>query len=116
MNPHALAALAEVGIDRVGVRSKSWDEFAGPDAPALRIVITLCDSAAAEACPVFSGAPVRAHWGYADPSTAPDADRPRAFTLTRQAIGYRVLQLLAEPLDSMDDEALRVCLQRIGRT
>ena len=110
INPQALEALGHAGIDVSGVRSKSWDEFAAPGAPAMRIVITVCDSAAAEPCPYWPGGPVQVHWGYPDPSGAPEAERPQAFELTRQAIGYRMLQLLALPLESLDDDALHAAL------
>lgn len=110
INPHALQCLRDAGVDVSGVRSKSWDEFTAPGAPSMRIVITVCDSAAAEQCPFWPGSPVKVHWGYPDPSNAPDADRPQAFELTRQAIGYRMLQLLSQPIESMDDAALRAAL------
>jgi arsenate reductase len=115
VNPQALAVLADAGIATDGLRSKSWDEFAAAGAPPMRVVITVCDSAAAEACPLWPGAPVRVHWGYADPSRAPVADQPAAFELTRQAIGYRMLQLLQLPLGTLDDAALRTELQAIAR-
>ena len=120
LNPHALAVLQAAGIETAGVRSKSWDEFTGPDAPVLDIVITVCDSAAAEACPLFFAPagtqPVKVHWGYPDPSNAPgtDEDRRRAFELTRQALGYRLLQLLALPLDTLDMPHLQSKLREIG--
>lgn len=107
VNPHALAVLNEAGIDTRGVRSKSWDEFAGPLAPKMRMVITVCDNAAAETCPIWPGSPVMVHWGYADPSQAAEAERRSAFEVTRQAIGYRVLQLLALPIESLSDEMLK---------
>jgi arsenate reductase len=83
----------------------------------MRVVITVCDSAANEICPVWPGSPVQMHWGYPDPSIAPgdEAARRRAFDLTRQAIGYRVLQLLELPLESMDDTDLRAALFQISR-
>jgi arsenate reductase len=120
LNPFAVEALNEVGIDTSGYHSKSWDEFTTPGAPPLRIVITVCDSAAAEACPVFFGGtsqPVKVHWGYPDPSNAEGGEegKRRAFELTRQAIGYRMLQLLALPLDTLDDASLRQALEDIGR-
>jgi arsenate reductase len=93
IHPQALAVLTAAGIDTRDCRSKSWDEFTQPDAPALSLVITVCDSAAAEACPYWRGTPVQAHWGYPDPSNASEAERPQAFELTRQALGYRMLQL-----------------------
>jgi arsenate reductase len=120
INPYAIEALQNAGIDTSAYRSKSWDEFSGPDAPPLSIVITVCDSAAAESCPVFFGGegrqPIKVHWGYPDPSNALEADKPRAFELTRQAIGYRMLQLLALPLATMDRAALQAALVEIGRS
>ena len=121
INPFALEVLAQAGIDTQGYRSKSWDDFTGDGAPLLDIVITVCDSAAAEACPVFIGRageqPVRAHWGYPDPSNAEGGDpgKLRAFELTRQAIGYRMLQLLALPVATLDRVALQSAVQAIGR-
>lgn len=119
INPHALAALQGAGVDTSACRSKSWDEFTTPDAPPLALVITVCDSAAAEACPVFfggAGQPVKVHWGYPDPSTAAETDKPRAFELTRQAIGYRMLQLLALPVETLDRAALQAALVAIGQS
>ncbi|KVM65695.1 arsenate reductase ArsC [Burkholderia ubonensis] len=117
LNPFALDALARAGVDVGGCRSKSWDEFVGDGAPEMRIVITVCDSAAAETCPYWPGSPVNVHWGYADPSNAPGGDdgKRRAFELTRQAIGYRMLQMLMLPLDSMGDAELRTALADISQ-
>jgi len=122
VNPLAITALNNAGIDTGSVRSKSWDEFSNDGAPPLSIVITVCDSAAAETCPVFfggnGGQPVKMHWGYPDPSNADGGDegKRRAFELTRQAIGYRMLQLLALPLDTMDRAALQTALAGIARS
>jgi arsenate reductase (thioredoxin) len=121
LNPFALEALARADIDVTGYRSKSWDEFTTAQAPPLSIVITVCDSAAAEQCPVFfggNGQPVKVHWGYPDPSNADGDDeaKRRAFELTRQAIGYRMLQLLQLPLDSMSKPALQAALSAISAT
>ena len=121
INPFALEALRQAGVDTAGYRSKSWDEFSRDGAPPLSVVITVCDSAAAETCPVFfggtGGQPVKVHWGYPDPSNAEGGDegKRRAFELTRQALGYRMLQLLALPLESMDRPALHAALLDIGR-
>ncbi len=121
INPLALEALQNAGVDTAGYRSKSWDEFSSDGAPPLSIVITVCDSAAAEQCPVFfggsGGQPVKVHWGYPDPSNADggDAGKRRAFELTRQALGYRMLQLLALPLETMKPGELHEALAEIGR-
>ena len=116
INPHALQVLEAAGIDTAGTRSKSWDEFAAPGAPEMRIVITVCDSAAAETCPYWPGSPVKIHWGYPDPSNAPEDQKAQAFELTRQAIGYRMLQLLQLPLETMDNAALQAALDAIWRS
>ena len=115
IHPHALAVLGHAGIEASGLRSKSWDEFTTPGAPRMRVVITVCDSAAAESCPLWPGSPVQVHWGYADPSrpAGPDAETKAAFELTRQAIGYRMLQLLELPLDRLGDAELQQALNDI---
>ena len=122
INPFAIEALEKAGVDTSAYRSKSWDEFSVDGAPPLSIVITVCDSAAAETCPVFfggsAGQPVKVHWGYPDPSNAGSGDAAlrRAFELTRQAIGYRMLQLLDLPLEALDRAALQAALDKIGRS
>lgn len=121
VNPVALEVLQAAGVETKGFRSKSWNEFTTADAPPLSIVITVCDSAAAEACPVFfggQGQPVKAHWGYPDPSNAgggPQGQR-QAFELTRQAFGYRMLQLLQLPLPRLGKPALEQALAQIARS
>lgn len=120
INPFALEALQNAGVDTAGYRSKSWDEFSQDGAPLLSIVVTVCDSAAAEQCPVFfggNGQPVKVHWGYADPSNSEGGDegKRRAFELTRQAIGYRMLQLLQLPLETMSKAELQQALAEIGK-
>ncbi|MFX1767819.1 arsenate reductase ArsC [Paraburkholderia sp. A1RI-2L] len=118
INPFALEALTNAGIDTEGSRSKSWDEFAKDGAPQMRIVITVCDSAAAEQCPYWPGSPVKVHWGYADPSNAPGGDegKRQAFELTRQAIGYRMLQLLELPLGHLGNAELQQALNEIQQS
>lgn len=116
INPYALAALMSAGVSTEGYRSKSWDEFTEPDAPQMRIVITVCDSAAAEQCPYWPGGPVKVHWGYPDPSNAPEADKKNAFEITRQAIAYRMLQLLQLPLDTMSNGDLQSALTAISKS
>lgn len=121
INPFALEALAAAGVECDRFRSKSWDEFTQEDGPPLAAVITVCDSAAAETCPLFHGGrgqPVKVHWGYPDPSNADggDAGKRRAFELTRQALGYRLLQLLALPLDTLSPSQLQSALAAIARS
>ncbi|PZX26789.1 Arsenate reductase; Low molecular weight protein-tyrosine-phosphatase [Cupriavidus phytorum] len=118
VNPFAIEALGNAGVEVGDLCSKSWDEFAGDNAPPMRIVITVCDSAAEEACPYWPGSPVKVHWGYPDPSRTEGSDdnKRQAFELTRQAIAYRMLQLLLLPLDDMSNAELEQALQRLARS
>ncbi len=118
VNPFAVQVLAEVGIDTSAFRSKSWEEFVGEQAPQMRVVITVCDSAANEQCPYWPGAPIKMHWSYPDPSKATGSDEAKheAFELTRQAVGYRMQQLLQLPLDTMSDAALQKALIDISKS
>lgn len=116
INPYALEALSTAGVSTEGYRSKSWDEFTAPGAPTMHAVITVCDSAAAEQCPYWPGSPVKVHWGYPDPSNAPEAEKRNAFELTRQAIGYRMLQLLQLPLETMSVAELQTALTAISKS
>jgi len=117
LNPYAVAVLNQAGMATEGYRSKRWDEFTQPGAPAMRVVITVCDSAAAEPCPYWPGSPVRVHWSYPDPSatTGSAEQKHAAFEVTRQAIGYRMLQLVQLPLAEMDNATLQQALDEIGR-
>ena len=112
-NPLALEVLQAAGMSTTGLRSKSWDEFAGPDAPQMDLVITVCDNAAGEQCPFWPGHPATAHWGYADPSDVEgsDAQRLEAFRLTLHAIRRRLDLLVALKQDSID----RLTLQGAAR-
>jgi arsenate reductase len=116
INPFAIEVLTAAGIDVSYVRSKSWDEFAGADAARMDIVITVCDSAAAETCPYWPGSPVKVHWGFPDPSNAAGGDEGKrtAFEITRQAIGYKVLQLLSLPLADMNNAQRQHALDAIA--
>jgi len=114
INPFALDALKNAGVDTAGYRSKSWDEFSSPDAPQMRIVITVCDSAAAETCPYWPGSPVQVHWGYPDPSNAPEQQKAQAFETTRRSISDRMKQLLELPLENMSNAELERSLLQIA--
>jgi arsenate reductase len=113
INPMAIEVLQAAGIDTSSYRSKSWDEFSEPDAPQMRVVITVCDSAAQETCPYWPGSPVKIHWGYPDPSNVgATADEKRAaFETTRQAISERMRQLAQVPFKTLDDAQLRTALE-----
>jgi len=115
INPFALDALKGAGVDTSGYRSKSWDEFVGAGAPQMRVVITVCDSAAAETCPYWPGSPVQVHWGYPDPSGAPEATRAQAFEATRQSLSDRMKRLVELPLPTMSNAELEQALLDIAQ-
>jgi arsenate reductase len=90
-NPYAISTLRNHGLSVKGLRSKSWSEFEGEDAPQIDVVITVCNSAASETCPIWPGAPVRAHWGLPDPAAIPDGPQAEAaFEATFQALKSRI--------------------------
>jgi len=97
VNPLALELLASKGIDTTGARSKSWDEFAAPGAPRMDMIVTVCDNAAGEACPVWPGKPVTAHWGVDDPAavTGSDERKREAFQRAFDELSARIDRLLA---------------------
>ena len=117
INPFALEALNNAGINTSSYRSKSWDEFVGDGVPKMDVVITVCDNAATEQCPYWPGSPVKVHWGYADPSNAAGGEEGKraAFEITRQAIGYRMLQLLQLPLQSISRAELQTAVTSISQ-
>lgn len=115
VNPVALETLARHGVAMAEARSKSWDEFAGAEAPAMDIVITVCDSAGRETCPVWPGAPVRVHWGIPDPAhVEPLAARRDAFEVAFQTLSRRLTAFFAEPLEQMTPAERKALLQRIA--
>lgn len=116
-HPGALRQLAAKSIDPSAFRSKSWDEFAVPSAPAIDIAITVCGNAAGEACPLFIGAPIRGHWGLPDPAeiSGSDAEVDAAFDETWRLLEMRARALLALPFDMMEPAELRTALIAIGR-
>ncbi len=114
VNPGALAKLEREGLPTTGLRSKSWDEFAGDDGQHFSIVITVCDNAAGETCPVWHGSPVRVHWGIPDPAIQGSDDEIRAaFDAAYAALERRILATLELPLESMQPEAIRSALSGI---
>lgn len=114
VHPQSLRLLAGKGIDTLDMRSKSWDEFAAPDAPAMDAVITVCGSAAGETCPVWPGAPLRAHWGVEDPAAAAPSEQPAAFAEAWEILAARAHLFLALPFETMERAALGAELKRIG--
>lgn len=103
-NPMALAILNEAGIATHSLRSKSWDAFAGEAAPRMDLIITVCDNAAGEVCPIWPGHPATAHWGYPDPSAAQGTEEQRraAFRSTLQAIRSRIEMLVSLPPERLE--------------
>jgi arsenate reductase len=117
VNPHALTLLQSLGYDAAGLRSKSWSEFAEPGAPQLDFVITVCDSAAGETCPVWPGRPASAHWGIPDPAAASGtpAEVTLAFKDAYRMLAQRIAAFTALPLHSLDRPTLQNRLREIGR-
>ncbi len=116
-HPGALRLLSRKGIDARAFRSKSWDEFTGPDAPRIDVAITVCGNAAGEVCPLFLGAPMKAHWGLHDPAdvSGDDAAVDAAFEETWRLLDLRVSALLALPFEAMERDAFKAALTQIGR-
>ena len=112
----ALELLTEMKLPTTGLRSKSWDEFAEPGAPQMDLVITVCDNAAGEVCPVWPGQPVTAHWGIADPAAAegPDTERRAAFRTAFKELDGRIKALTSMPIRSMDRNELQERLNSLG--
>lgn len=116
LHPGALRLLARRGIDTTTFRSKSWDEFSGADAPAIDLAITVCSNAAGEACPVFLGSPLKAHWGLPDPAdvTGTEAQVDAAFEETWSLLEMRVRAFLALDRARLDKPAMQAALAEIG--
>ena len=116
VNPHALKELAALGYASTGFSSKSWDVFAEPGAPQMDFIFTVCDSAAGEACPVWIGHPMTAHWGVEDPAsvTGTEVEIQRAFAQAARFLKNRITAFLSLPLESIDRLALETRLRQIG--
>jgi protein-tyrosine-phosphatase len=109
VNPFAAELTQEMGYDQGMLRSKSWDEYALPDAPKMDFIITVCDNAAGEVCPYWPGRPATAHWGFHDPSQVQGSDEEKKRAFREVMIGLKKrIDLLAElPLDSLDSMSLK---------
>ena len=116
VNPFALKVLRAFDYPADGFRSKSWDEFATPNAPQMDFVFTVCDDAAGETCPVWPGHPMTAHWGIEDPAAVEgtDVEKERAFNTTFRHMRNRIACFVALPLVSLDEMALKNRLRDIG--
>lgn len=116
VNPYALKTLQEYDCPTDGLRSKSWDEYAGSDSPKMDFVFTVCDNAAGEACPIWPGQPMTAHWGIEDPAAVEgtDIEKQKAFNLAYRYLKNRISLFLAIPIDRLDKLALKNKLREIG--
>ncbi len=117
VHPLALALLREMRLPTDGLRSKGWEEFTAAGAPALDLVITVCDNAAAETCPIWPGGPMTAHWGVEDPASAtgPEAGKRRAFRQAFDAIENRVKALASLPVELLERTQLQERTREIGQ-
>src|SRR5246127_2572123 len=118
VHPQTLQLLQSLGYSTSGLRSKSWSEFGKPGAPALDFVFTVCDNAAAEACPVWPGQPMTAHWGVPDPAevTGKEAEIRLAFADTFRMLSNRINVFVSLPMRSLDALSLQKQLDAIGKT
>jgi arsenate reductase len=118
VNPFALELLQKNRIDTAGLRSKSWDEFARPGAPALDFVFTVCDNAAGEVCPYWPGQPISAHWGVQDPAAVEGADevKRKAFLRAFTELSTRINLFMSLPIGKLDRLVLKQKLDNIGKT
>lgn len=118
VNPFAVEKVESVNYPTENLRSKSWDEYATPDAPKMDFIITVCDNAAGEMCPVWPGQPISAHWGFEDPAAVEgtDAEKRRAFEQTFRHMMNRVRLFVNLPLKMLDQTAIKRELANIGKT
>lgn len=116
VHPHALALLRKMNHPTAGLRSKSWDEFAAPDAPRIDFVFTVCDNAANEVCPIWPGHPMTAHWGLPDPAAVEgsEAEQYLAFADTYRMLSNRIAVFTSLPLQAIDRLSLQARLDAIG--
>jgi arsenate reductase len=114
-HPAALDLLRRQGLAVNGLRSKSWDEFASPDAPKMDLIITVCDNAAGETCPIWPGHPANAHWGIEDPAAVEGEGQPQAFLAAQTYLQRRISLLLSLPDDELDTLEGKERVRAIGR-
>ncbi|MDD7911240.1 arsenate reductase ArsC [Pseudovibrio exalbescens] len=117
-HPMAIELLDKLDLPTGGLRPKSWDEFAKPDAPKMDFVFTVCDAAAGETCPIWPGAPMSIHWGVPDPKIVEgtEAEKRLAFSEAYRMLNNRISLFLSLPIASLDEMTLRNQLQEIGET
>jgi arsenate reductase (thioredoxin) len=118
INRFAIEQIASTGYPSDWLRSKSWDEFALPDAPQMDFIITVCDNAAGEVCPFWPGHPATAHWGFEDPAAVEGTDEEKraAFSKVARQIGQRVSLFTSLPLHILDANAIQHEVKKIGQT
>jgi arsenate reductase len=118
VHPLALGLLGREGFDTSALRSKSWDEFATPDAPKLDFVFTVCDDVAGEVCPVWPGQPITGHWGLPDPAAVSGSEVERAFAFaeTYKALSNRISAFVSLPIAKLDRMTLEHQVRRVGRS
>ncbi len=116
VNPYAAEVAAMLGYPAEKLRSKSWDEFAAPDAPVMDFIITVCDNAAGEVCPVWPGHPATAHWGFPDPSLVSGDEQAKRHAFKEVMIGLhkRIELLAALPIDKLDRLSLQSELRKLA--
>ncbi len=116
VNPYAIELIRRNRLPVDGLRSKNWDEFAAPGAPELDFVVTVCDNAAGEVCPVWPGQPMTAHWGIEDPAAVPgsEEEKRKAFFRAYTQLSNRLSIFLSLPLDKLDRLTLKSRLDEIG--
>jgi arsenate reductase (thioredoxin) len=118
VHPMAIELLRRMNLPTENLRSKSWDEFAAPDAPSIDLIFTVCDNAAGEVCPIWPGKPMTAHWGIADPAAVEGSDAEKAFAFQKalKEVETRIKLLRSLSIDSLDRMTLQAKLSEIGKT
>ena len=118
VHPASLRLLQRKGLPIAGLRSKSWDEFSAKEAPQMDMILTVCGNAAGEACPVWLGHPVTAHWGVDDPAACKGSEdeQDKVFEQAYQRLSHRIELLISLPIEKLEPVVLKEALQAIGKT